>query len=527
MSGSLVSSTRLLAALALASVITSGCSERSFHFSYNHHGEDWLDGECASRDRQSPIDFGAKAPWTCNPPVLPFLRQYLGPVYFRTLGFAKLAGDAPLPPMPPAAALGAASMLQTKQNASWPAAAVPLTPPAPPPMMVPGCGVLDAFYFLYDKAEKPLTIQNNGHTISTDLKGHGLGSINWEGMVFDVLNVNFHVNSEHTFNGKKMPLELHIVHREPETEHILVIAVPFKEVAGASLLQAKRRGLRRKPLAIDADDVSDAADLSSAEEESITPKAVVGPKEPKITDPGFSAALANLLSYPLPADGKTSTVPLRAGPVDLISPLIGGASLIPSAFFQYRGSLTAPPCSEQVTWLVRKEPLIASHSQIELLRVAIMQANSNFANARSVMPLMDRHILYRLAINGEPPPPPSVPFDASKGPPPVRHVDFRGVAAAKEAVFKALEASQAKDMLTSAVAAAQQVRSAAAAGVDASVAAASQAVAASGDVIITTPLPTPNPEIVLSRMVDAVAEQMDGAEKAGAMAAAGVVAAPR
>merc|ERR1719424_1067703 len=110
-------------------------------------------------------------------------------------------------------------------------------------MFVPGCGSLDAFFFKYDPAEKPLTIQNNGHAISTDLKGHGMGSITWEGGIFDVLSVNFHVHSEHTFRGKTYPLELHIVHREPETEHILVVAIPFDVPPGAaaSLLQPKRR----------------------------------------------------------------------------------------------------------------------------------------------------------------------------------------------------------------------------------------------------------------------------------------------
>ncbi|MEO0540436.1 MAG: carbonic anhydrase family protein [Cyanobacteria bacterium P01_A01_bin.105] len=32
--------------------------------------------------------------------------------------------------------------------------------------------------------------------------------------------------------------------------------------------------------------------------------------------------------------------------------------------FRYRGSLTTPPCSEPVTWLVMAEPITASADQI-------------------------------------------------------------------------------------------------------------------------------------------------------------------
>jgi len=564
MNGNLLVSTRLLAPLVWAFLVGFGCAERdsSFYFSYNHHGEDWSEGECASRDRQSPIDFSYKAPWSCAPPVLAYLRQFLGPEYFRSLGFAAFAGDddvdappamvggdagdplaagapgpAPLSPAP-------AALLEISQYpmmATGPP--LPMTPPTPPPMIVPGCGQIGAFFFRYDPVEKPLSIQNNGHTISTDMKGHGLGSINWEGFLFDVLSVNFHVHSEHTFKGKSMPLELHIVHREPETDHILVVAVPFDEfpapAASSALLQRNRNGRRgrfaTKPAGlpnghveptsyglgetrvIDTELVADAAHISEEEEAQIIPAHRDGPKEPKPTDPGFSQTLANLITYPMPRDGETKTI-AHDGPVDLLTPLLGGSTVMPEAFFQYRGSLTAPPCSEQVTWLVRKEPLYASKSQIETLRVSIMEANSNFANSRSTMPLMGRHILYRLAINGEAPPPASVVNDPNVVPK-ERHADFRGVAAGKEAMRRAMETSQAKDVLAEAMARAQAARGAA---MPFGAGAAANPMGPDG-LMMTTPLPTPNPERQLLRIVDAVATQMDGSEKAAAMAAAGVV----
>lgn len=545
--------------LILAAVVGSGLASEIFHFGYNHHGEDWMQGECASRDRQSPIDFSEKsAPWDCKPPVIPFLRQFLGPESFIKLGFAKLAGDdveeeeaaagvaaeAPAAAFSPAPAAASASFLEVYQHQWQPMVTgpppmfgptgMPTAPPTPPPMVVPGCGEIGAFFFKYDMAEKPLSIQNNGHAISTDLKGHGLGSITWDGGVFDALSVNFHVHSEHTFKGKALPLELHIVHREPETEHIIVVAIPFDEFPSTA---AERSASRKTPAAKaylrggpgpsdaeeNADDVAIAAALSENQEDKIMPITEEAVKQPLPTDPGFNDALQNLIIFPLPKEGESKSVPLRAGPVDLLSPLIGGETPMPEGYFQYRGSLTAPPCSEQVTWLVRKTPLYASRTQIELLRVGIMEANSNFQNSRSVMPLMGRSVLYRMAIQGDAPPPPPVFFDPASEPK-ERQTDFRGIASSKVAMQKALEASSAKDMISKAVAAAQAVRASASAAVSPRVAAATQSQVAAGSDILTTPIPTPDPERVLSRIVDAVASQMDGAERAGALAAAGVVA---
>jgi carbonic anhydrase len=37
-------------------------------------------------------------------------------------------------------------------------------------------------------------------------------------------------------------------------------------------------------------------------------------------------------------------------------------------YFHYMGSLTTPPCSEQVTWIVMKEPIEASKAQLNILQ---------------------------------------------------------------------------------------------------------------------------------------------------------------
>lgn len=70
-------------------------------------------------------------------------------------------------------------------------------------------------------------------------------------------------------------------------------------------------------------------------------------------------------------------------------------------FFQYHGSLTAPPCSEIVTWFVKRKPLLIKQSalvngkaalDVELFRKIIYENTAGNGNYRSAMPLGGRPI---------------------------------------------------------------------------------------------------------------------------------------
>lgn len=122
-----------------------------------------------------------------------------------------------------------------------------------------------------------------------------------------------------------------------------------------------------------------------------------------LADPPSVAWLGAFLGEPtghqmlvLPEVDKTVFV--HVNPKDLISPLVAGG-----AFFEYQGSMTAPPCTEQVAWLVRREPLLATSNQIDLLQNAIRQSNSGVGNYRSTMPVMGRILSVRYGVNGQPP----------------------------------------------------------------------------------------------------------------------------
>lgn len=64
-------------------------------------------------------------------------------------------------------------------------------------------------------------------------------------------------------------------------------------------------------------------------------------------------------------------------------------------YYTYNGSLTTPPCSEVVTWIDFKEPILLSHKQIEAFRALEDEEGHPLThNFRPVQPLGDRVVLY-------------------------------------------------------------------------------------------------------------------------------------
>ncbi|XP_038895037.1 alpha carbonic anhydrase 7-like [Benincasa hispida] len=68
-----------------------------------------------------------------------------------------------------------------------------------------------------------------------------------------------------------------------------------------------------------------------------------------------------------------------------------------SLYYRYIGSLTVPPCSQNVLWtLVRKIRTVAPE-QVKLLRVAVHDDSDT--NARPLQPLNNRNIQLRIKSN--------------------------------------------------------------------------------------------------------------------------------
>jgi carbonic anhydrase len=146
----------------------------------------------------------------------------------------------------------------------------------------------------------PGKIINNGHTIQVDFAAGNGNTIVVDGILHELLQFHFHAPSEHTIAGASFAMELHLVHKN----------------AGGGL-------------------------------------AVVGVMlQPGKASAGLAPVLTSVpttvdVAYDLPA------------PVDLMQ-------LLPAdrRAYRYPGSLTTPPCSEGVRWILLTNPMDLDTAQI-------------------------------------------------------------------------------------------------------------------------------------------------------------------
>jgi len=152
---------------------------------------------------------------------------------------------------------------------------------------------------------------------------HGGGHIKIGGHEYTLTQFHFHSPSEHTIDGKHSAMEMHLVHKDAGGT-LAVLAVMINEG-----------------------------------------------KE--------NAQFARLSKYVPKTPGRTKSV-------EGVS--INAADLLPKsqANYRYTGSLTTPPCSEDVSWVIFKEPIEASKEQIENFREII------FRNNRPTQPLNGRTV---------------------------------------------------------------------------------------------------------------------------------------
>ena len=176
----------------------------------------------------------------------------------------------------------------------------------------------------FNYSSSPLKIYNDGHTIGVAY-GDGANWIEVGDARYDLLQFHFHAPSEHALGGKRFDMEMHLVHRNASGE-----------LAVVGVLIEKGR---------------------------------------------FNGAFESMWSN-LPSAGAEE--PRSVGGAS-----VNAESLLPSSRLSYRydGSLTTPPCSEGVKWLVLKTPVQMSESQIDAFRTVID------GNARPVQPLNGRRIL--------------------------------------------------------------------------------------------------------------------------------------
>ena len=195
-----------------------------------------------------------------------------------------------------------------------------------------------------DYSTAAINFVNNGHAVQTNFgAGNTLAndyheiapyqahvnystgsSINHLDSTYELKQFHFHSPSEHTLNGEHMPVEIHFVHGD-DNGHLAVVAVFATE----------------------------------------------GAANPEI---------AKLWQH----------LPDEEGQSNELGQQIQASGLLPSSkhYYFYQGSLTTPPCTEGVRWVVMQEPIKMSAEQIEALQEAI-----GFDNYRPTQALNGRVVL--------------------------------------------------------------------------------------------------------------------------------------
>jgi carbonic anhydrase len=151
------------------------------------------------------------------------------------------------------------------------------------------------------------------------------GEITLDNELFTLKQFHFHTPSENTINGKHFPLEAHLVHLNEKNE-IAVVAILFEPGEDDELLATLWKDI---PLQAGDSHQLDAKALSAME---------------------FEGELKN--------------------------------------YYRFNGSLTTPPCSEGVRWIVMKATRHISKAQLSLFEKALIQPNN-----RPVQPLNARVVV--------------------------------------------------------------------------------------------------------------------------------------
>jgi carbonic anhydrase len=175
-----------------------------------------------------------------------------------------------------------------------------------------------------DFTYKPTSVSVVNNGHTIQVNNEPGSTIKINGEEYELIQFHFHTPSEHTFDGKASAMELHLVHSNPK-----------KQLAVVGVMMEK----------------------------------------------GAANPLIDKIWQHIPEVGKNNAV--KNFPIN-------PANLLPKnkAYFSYSGSLTTPPCNEDVKWNVLTESIQVSEEQIAAFQ-SLYQVN-----ARPVQPINGRMIKF-------------------------------------------------------------------------------------------------------------------------------------
>ncbi|HEX3875488.1 MAG TPA: carbonic anhydrase family protein [Bryobacteraceae bacterium] len=146
-------------------------------------------------------------------------------------------------------------------------------------------------------------LTNNGKTIRVNYHDHvSAGALMVDGKRYELTQFHFHHPSEEQLNGQSFPMVVHLMHQSADSK---VVGVAVMVVAGAA-----------------------------------------------------NETVAKVWEHMPATEGAEHQIPgVDVDPTALIPQSLG--------YYSYEGSVTAPPCTERVTWFILKTPVSLSQKQID------------------------------------------------------------------------------------------------------------------------------------------------------------------
>lgn len=174
---------------------------------------------------------------------------------------------------------------------------------------------------------KPFPMKIVDNGHTIQVNGDGKSKITLNGASFTFKQFHFHHKSEHTINGKASDMEVHFVHVDDATGNITVLGMMLEAGAANDLVSQVW------------------ANIPKTKEEEVTTTVTID------------------LNGLLPHDKK---------------------------YYTYTGSLTTPPCSQGLQWILFKEPVEMSEAQVKAFEALYEN------NARPIQPLNNRLVLEKI-----------------------------------------------------------------------------------------------------------------------------------
>jgi len=233
--------------------------------------------------------------------------------------------------------------------------------------------------FRYPEKVKNCTIMNNGHTVQVNIDASNKCQLIYKGKPFTLRQFHFHTPSEHTLDSKQYEMEMHLVHTN-EKDEIAVLGFIFTtkqryhkatlklSKSRAHLEMMANRAAGKKGRRHYSDEESDDQETDDEFEGDSDDQ-----KNNLKNDNDFLAQFWKQL----PAKQTSKDIPLQKDisfdylfetcSNEFVKELDTKSINIDMEIFEYMGSLTTPPYTEGVQWLVSKTTHFINNKQLHKL----------------------------------------------------------------------------------------------------------------------------------------------------------------